>query len=144
MFNFYKYWYNLILENKQFKSAHVVIFRKDGNVLIMRRSESDEWMPGHYGLPGGKLDSGESPRQALSRECKEEASLSIKPENFIFIPKVSSQTEHSFYYVNDFSGEPKLDHEHDDYQWVNPKDLSKYKIVPDLIDIVNAALEDKK
>lgn len=136
-----KYWSMLILENKTFTSAHVVIFR-DGKILIVRRSMNDEWMPGHYGLPGGKLEKDESPKKAVERECKEEVGLLIEPEDLIFLPKVSAENEHGFYYTTKSSGEPQLDFEHDDFRWINPKELSKFKIVPDLMDIVAAALDD--
>lgn len=129
------------IKNNNFKSAHVVIL-KDNKILIVRRSPTDEWMPGHYGLPGGKLDNDETPTEALSRECKEEVNLDISPKNFIFLPKVSNNKEHAFYYTTKFTGEPKLDFEHDDFQWVNPKNLSNYKTVPDLPEIVKAVLED--
>jgi len=143
MLKYQNYWSKLVLENKKFISAHVAIF-KDGKVLIVRRSATDEWMPGHYGLPGGKLDGDESPKKAVERECKEEVGLIINPENLVFLPKVSADHQHGFYYTTEFSGEPKLDFEHDDFKWVNPKDLSKFKTVPDLIDIINDALENMR
>lgn len=131
------------IKNSNFKSAHVVIL-KDDKILILRRSQSDEWMPGHYGLPGGKLDEHETTIEALARECKEEINLDISPKNFIFLPKVSNNKEHAFYYTTKFNGEVQLDFEHDDFQWINPKNLSNYKVVPDLPEIVKAVLEDLK
>jgi 8-oxo-dGTP diphosphatase len=128
------------IKNNNFKSAHVVIV-KDDKILIVRRSQTDEWMPGHYGLPGGKLDENETPTEALSRECKEEVNLDILPKNLIFLPKNSNNKEHAFFYTTKFNGELKLDFEHDDFQWVNPKNLSKYKVVPDLPDIIKEVLE---
>lgn len=131
------------LKNKLhfFKSAHVVLIR-DGHILILRRSSTDEWMPNHYGLPGGKIESGENILDALSRECKEETSLHVSPSDLIFLPKVSKNKQHAFYYCTKFIGEPKLDFEHDDFKWIKPKDLSKYKVVPDLPTIISAALEN--
>ena len=82
--------------NSNFKSAHVVII-KDGNVLIMKRSSTDPWMPGHYGLPGGKLNSGENTIEAACRECKEEASIEVFPKDLIFLPEVSKDKRHAFY-----------------------------------------------
>lgn len=131
------------IKNNNFKSAHVVII-KDENILILRRSSTDEWMPGHYGLPGGKLDQNENLLDALTRECKEEVGLEVFPKHLIFLPKISSNKEHAFFYTTKFNGEPKLDFEHDDFQWVNPKNLSNYKIVPDLLDIVKETLESLK
>lgn len=129
------------IKNNNFKSAHVVIIN-DGKVLILRRSSTDEWMPGHYGLPGGKLNSDENLTDAIARECKEETNLDILPKNLIFLPKNSNNKEHAFFYTTKFDGELKLDFEHDDFQWVNPKNLSKYKIIPDLPDIIKEALEN--
>lgn len=129
------------IKNDNFKSAHVVIF-KDGKVLILRRSSTDEWMPNHYGLPGGKLNQNETIQQAACRECKEEANIAIEPQSLKLLSKVSNNKNHAFFCVTKFNGEPKLDFEHDDFQWVNPKNLSNYKVVPDLIEIVNAALEE--
>jgi 8-oxo-dGTP pyrophosphatase MutT (NUDIX family) len=131
------------IKNNNFTSAHVVII-KDGNVLILRRSSTDTWMPGHYGLPGGKLEPQENPKQAAARECKEETSLNVSPTDLVFLSQVSNQKEHAFFYTTKYTGEPKLDFEHDDFAWVNPKDLSKYKVISDLPSIISAAFEDLK
>ena len=129
------------IKDNSFKSAHVVII-DNGKVLILRRSETDEWMPGHYGLPGGKLDGSERPEDAASRECKEEVQLIVNPKDLIFLPKVSIEKQHAFFCTTKFSGELKLDFEHDDFKWINSKDLSNYKIIPDLPSIIAAALEN--
>ena len=99
-------------------------------------------MPNHYGLPGGKLNETETIQQAVCRECKEETGLDIEPENLKLLSKVSENKKHAFFCITKFTGQPKLDFEHDDFQWVNPQNLSNYKVVPDLIEIVNAALEE--
>jgi 8-oxo-dGTP diphosphatase len=132
---------NIVIKNNKFVSAHVVIIR-DGKVLILRRSPTDEWMPGHYGLPGGKLNSGEETKQAVCRECMEEANIKISPEDLIFLPKVSKEKQHAFFCTSKSFGEPKLDFEHDDFVWVKPSELSNYKVVPDLPNIINTALEE--
>jgi len=130
----------IIVKIKNFKSAHVVIIN-DEKVLILRRSPTDEWMPNHYGLPGGKLNEGETIQEAACRECKEEAGITIEPQNLKLLSKVSNNKNHAFFSTTKFTGIPKLDFEHDDFQWVNPKNLSNYKVVPDLIEIIQAALE---
>ena len=43
----------------------------DGRVLLTRRPE-DKRHPGMWEFPGGKVDPGESPEEALRRELKEE------------------------------------------------------------------------
>lgn len=58
--------------------AALVIFRKNGKMAFLLRSNTT-WMDGHYGLPAGKVDQGESIIQAAIREAKEEVGVDIKP-----------------------------------------------------------------
>lgn len=129
-----------IKDKKLYKSAHLVVV-DDDKILILRRSATDEWMPNHYGLPGGKIEDGENILNGLCRECKEETDLDISPENIIFLPKCSGKTNHAFFYTTKYNGKVKLDFEHDDFLWVNPKNLSNHKIVPDLLSIVSETME---
>lgn len=57
---------------------------KGDNVLLARREEPG-LVGGHlkWELPGGKVEFGESPEQALQREIYEELRLRITPENLI-------------------------------------------------------------
>jgi len=54
-----------------------VIF-EDGRVLLQRRDDTGRW-----GLPGGGVEPGESVRQALIREVREETGLEIEPLRLI-------------------------------------------------------------
>ena len=52
-------------------AACVLILSKDGRVLAVSRKDD----PNAWGLPGGKVDPGETPREAAERECQEETGL---------------------------------------------------------------------
>ncbi|MFF1376297.1 NUDIX hydrolase [Streptomyces sp. NPDC058308] len=54
-------------------AAAVVAFR--GRVLLVRRSETERFLPGVWGVPCGKLEPDESPRDGVLRELKEETGL---------------------------------------------------------------------
>lgn len=140
MKNFIQNWKKFLAESTAKDSAHAVLI-KDGKILIIRRSAADAWMPQHYAFPGGKIENSENTADGLARECKEELNLVIKPENFKFLQSISDKLGHKFYLTTDFEGDIRLNNEHDDFKWVNPKELSNFKTVPDLIHVIKAALE---
>jgi len=49
----------------------------DGRVLIARRPEGKE-LEGLWEFPGGKIDAGERPEEALIRELREELGVTVK------------------------------------------------------------------
>lgn len=57
-----------------------VIFNAQGEVLLQRRSDNGNW-----GLPGGAIDPGEEPADAVVREVFEETGLHVVPERVIGI-----------------------------------------------------------
>ncbi|HMH30971.1 MAG TPA: NUDIX domain-containing protein [Methylomirabilota bacterium] len=64
----------------KYNTASVIVFRKDGKIAFLLR-QNTTWMDGHYGLPGGKVEPGESFTQAAIREAKEEVGVELGPEN---------------------------------------------------------------
>ncbi|MGB5812427.1 MAG: 8-oxo-dGTP diphosphatase MutT [Polyangiales bacterium] len=54
----------------------------DGNVLLTKRRD-DQHLGGMWEFPGGKLEAGESPEQALVRECREECGIEIEVGSII-------------------------------------------------------------
>jgi 8-oxo-dGTP diphosphatase len=51
------------------KQRATVICKRDGRILYVRKPKS------RWALPGGKLETGESPREAAARELHEETGL---------------------------------------------------------------------
>ncbi len=61
--------------------AKALILDSENNMLILRRSQSHPTLAGHLDLPGGLIEPGEEPGEALSREIKEETGLQISSNN---------------------------------------------------------------
>jgi ADP-ribose pyrophosphatase YjhB (NUDIX family) len=64
-------------------TACAVVVDDEGRVLLARRA--GEVFHGYWDLPGGFLDEGEHPLDALRRELREETALEIEPGQFIGI-----------------------------------------------------------
>lgn len=53
-------------------AAGILFVAPDGDVLLLRRSSTEKNFAGHWALPGGKAEDGETPEQAARREVVEE------------------------------------------------------------------------
>lgn len=80
------------MAKERFKASVSVfsIVRKDGKVLMILRSTT-EWMDGHWSLPAGAMDGGETASAAAVRELREEACLVADPSEVSL-----AHTQHSF------------------------------------------------
>ena len=58
-----------------------VIWR-DARVLLTKRRKGDT-LGGMWEFPGGKLRKGESPKEAVARECHEECAIVIQPVDIL-------------------------------------------------------------
>ncbi len=52
-----------------------VLIIKDDSVLMVRHGDAASHITGVYGLPAGRLEDGETPKQAAVRELQEETGL---------------------------------------------------------------------
>ena len=59
-------------------SAAAVVINEMGEVLLQRRSDDGTWC-----LPGGSIDPGEEPADAVIREVQEETGLEVIPERIV-------------------------------------------------------------
>jgi 8-oxo-dGTP diphosphatase len=65
-----------LTETRIVKVAVAVLLRADGRVLLAQRLPGTPY-PGYWEFPGGKLEAGESAREALARELHEELGIGV-------------------------------------------------------------------
>ncbi|MGB2791584.1 MAG: NUDIX domain-containing protein, partial [Candidatus Moraniibacteriota bacterium] len=58
--------------------VHALIVNADGEVLLIKRSETEDVLPGVWDIPGGTLEDGEDPKDGATREVKEETNLEVR------------------------------------------------------------------
>ncbi|MGA7382210.1 MAG: (deoxy)nucleoside triphosphate pyrophosphohydrolase [Terriglobales bacterium] len=89
---------------KQVVAALIV---KDDKVLVCQRTRH-QTMPLKWEFPGGKIETGEQPRDALRRELDEElgidATIGEEIERIRHTYKTGNSVELRFYVVRDYAG----------------------------------------
>ncbi len=98
-------------------------------VLLCQRS-SCEAHPGKWEFPGGKVEEGETPQQALKRELKEELHIDVTVGAFIAESCFSYGQKHIrllAYGVREFKGEIQLT-VHDRVEWVTVEECFGYDL----------------
>ena len=62
------------------KQVHVVgaIIENDKGEIFCAKRSADMTLPNYWEFPGGKIEAGETPEQALAREIQEEFSCTIQ------------------------------------------------------------------
>jgi len=119
----------------------------DGRVLLIKRAADSKTNASRWELPGGKIGTRESLEEALKREVKEETNLEIIPRD------VMGVVEQKFPVINAVhiiircraEGSVKLSGEHEGFAWVEPSDLSRYRLADWLSDfLMKLKMEDNK
>ena len=95
----------------------------DKKILILRRSIHETSNHGMYELPGGKLEEGETPKEAALIETKEEAGLDVRITKVLppHIDHDKKKVYHGFVGAPKKGAKVKISIEHDEYKWVSIK-----------------------
>lgn len=113
-----------------FVISKVLVVNEKGEVLALRRSQTDERRPGQWDFPGGRVDADEDTLNAVKREATEEAGVTLVDPRLVFAFSEMT-TKHGsgtwLLYVDHVVGEPevKLSFEHDAHAWKKPAELLK-------------------
>ena len=113
----------------RFVAAALIV--RDGEILIGQR-RPDQPMALKWEFPGGKIEAGESPQQALARELHEE--LGITATIGALVTHIRHNYRHGgavdlqFFAVREFSGEI-VNHIYHEFRWVRLEDLSDYEFL---------------
>ena len=125
-----------IYENTNKKDTNrvskVVIYQKNGTILLLKRVDGEK----NWDLPGGHLKQDEDHLTAASRETKEETNLDIGA-----LKHVKDHQHLKFYKCAAPAGDIQLQpEEHDDFKWVNPRDINNYPIRKSIKDAILDAI----
>jgi 8-oxo-dGTP pyrophosphatase MutT (NUDIX family) len=115
---------------RTFVVAKVIVVNDKGELLVLRRSQTDDRRPGQWDFPGGWVEADEDTIAAVKREAAEEAGLVLKDPSLVFA--FTEMTTHHgsgtwLLFIEHVTGKPKvtLSYEHDESTWKKPQELLK-------------------
>jgi len=100
--------------------AVVGVLRKKNNEILIAQRRKSQFMGGFWELPGGKIEAGETPEQALNRELNEELGVRVERLNL-------HQTINT-----------PLGIEGQAIAWVKVADLNNYQLLPTMRAFINS------
>ena len=109
----------------------------DGKILMLKR-QSFKPQPNTYGVPAGKVEKGETIKQAIEREVEEETGIDISNKDYKFFKtKYVTYDDYQFIYHCFHCKLNYLPHveinniEHQWYVWIKPEDAMKLNLIQD-------------
>jgi 8-oxo-dGTP pyrophosphatase MutT (NUDIX family) len=104
---------------------------QDDKILLLKRSPKAAMGPEKWGFPAGKIELGESPKAAATRELEEEIGdmHTVSPERFLGPIRDSlygGQYEIYLFQKRWEAGRILLNHEHTDAVWVSPHTFDQF------------------
>ena len=105
------------------------LIKKERSYLLGLRPPGHS-LPGVWEFPGGKIEPGETPEEALIRELDEELGIQIKEFS---LKKVIAHSYEDigilliFFEVTYWDGQPKIIH-HSDLKWIPVEKITQYPL----------------
>ena len=128
-------------------STAIIRDSKD-QILLIKRSKKSSY-PDYWQLVEGKMENGESPEEAISREVTEETktqvdSLKLKSvyHNEIEAKGLKYLCFRVVFNVVTISNDIKLSDEHTDFGWFNKKTIDKLSLLPGTKEILDLNFTD--
>jgi ADP-ribose pyrophosphatase YjhB (NUDIX family) len=137
--------------NSLVPSVNVVVTNDAGDILMIRRTDNDNWA-----VPGGAIDLGESVAQAAVRETREESGIECEITGIVGI---YSDPKHVILYTSNgearqefsivltarpLSGQPTPSSETSEVRWVSMSEVRSYMMDRSMRIRINDYLERKE
>lgn len=121
---------------------------QDDRVLLIRRGQAP--LLGEWSLPGGVLECGETLREAVVREAREETGLEVETGEMLGVYERVIRSEDGrvryHYVLIDFlcrpgAGDPQAGTDAADVRWFSRHELPSLKLPTDTLDVIERGLQ---
>jgi 8-oxo-dGTP diphosphatase len=102
-----------------------IVVNKKGEILILQRSEKSG-AGGKWSLPGGALEYGEDPIEAIKREIEEETNLTVTNIRPFHLKSYTEKDDFVViigYVCEAESEKVQLNWEHDNFKWLTKEEV---------------------
>ena len=128
------------MDRRFFIAVKALLFDQ-GKFLLVKRSDKARGEHHYWELPGGRMEFGETPENALQRELMEETGLSailLCPlQTWNFFREEETQIVGITFLCKAETNKVQLSSEHDAFAWVRFEALTQYNIVPTVLSDLN-------
>jgi 8-oxo-dGTP diphosphatase len=121
---------------------------RNGKVVLVKRGQPP--LQGEWSIPGGRLELGETVRQAVCREVREETGLTVETSQLLGIFDRIVRDEDGriryHYLLIDFlcrvvSGELRAASDAQDARWFELEEISRFALRDDTFAVIRAGIE---
>ena len=113
--------------NKPPRKVGGVAIVSEGQILLVKRSETQGKYPNFWSVPSGGVEKGETFREGAARELQEETMLDINPKDLVYLGTIKDGKYNRLckLYKAEMDGkpEPTLDHEHSEFGYYDKDSL---------------------
>jgi len=119
-----------------------------GSVVLVKRKFPP--LAGEWSIPGGRLEIGETLREAVVREAREETRLTVDPVELLGVYDRLMRDEGGrilyHYVLIDFlcqrsTGELQAGGDANDARWFSPEEIEKVSLLADTVQVVRLGFE---
>ena len=124
------------------------VLRQDNRLLLCHRHPDRARYPNVWGFPGGHIEPGETPTDALVLELREELGVELSSplgKSFHTLTDVSAAVEMTIWLI-DYNGtiENHAPEEHDELRWVTAEEITGLTLAdPSYVELLNRAAHAK-
>lgn len=137
-----KKWTHMFTDDIKFSQKAIILHPSDETFLVLQRSLSSKTHPGYWDFAGGNVLYGDSSKNSLLSEIKEETGLSITNDLTPLVVDGKMREENGFYRIfvgyltKALEDNVTISHEHVDYKWVSKDEFMLLETVDILKEMV--------